>query len=77
MTTVNQPSSMPTRKLTAAITTASIAAIIKAQIIHMWPHLAEPLIWEPLPIIVGGVVGWFVKDKPNVQVDWSQDQRGV
>lgn len=77
MTKVNQPSAMPTRKLTAAITSASIAAIIKAQIIHMWPHLAEPLIWEPMPIIVGAVVGWFVKDRPNVQIDWSHDQRGV
>ncbi|PAQ00894.1 hypothetical protein LRP31_25395 [Mesorhizobium mediterraneum] len=66
MATVEQPSALPTNKLTAAMASASIAGIIKALILHQFPDFAEPAIWEPLPYLVGGVVGWFVKDKPNV-----------
>lgn len=67
MTTVKQPTMAPTNKLTAAMISASIAGIIKAVVTDQWPQFADPMIWEPLPYIVGFGVGWFVKDKPNAR----------
>lgn len=64
--TVNQPNALPTNKLTAAMLSASLASIVKAFVIQQWPQFADPVIWEPLPYVVGFAVGWFVKDKPNV-----------
>lgn len=70
METVNQPTWVPTRKLTAGMLSSSAAAIIQAYVIGQFPTFSDPLIWVPLPIIISGVVGmvvgWFVKDKPNV-----------
>lgn len=68
MATVTQPSAMPTRKLTSAMVSASVVAIIKAFVVHAYPQLSDPIIWEPLPLIVAFAVGYFVKDKPNVTV---------
>lgn len=65
METVNQPSALPTRKLTAAMASASIAGIVKAFVINSWPQFADPVIWEPLPYVIGFAVGWLVKDRPN------------
>lgn len=67
MATVNQPSLKPTNKLSAAMLAASIAGIIQAWVIDQIPTFANPVIWAPLPILIGGVIGWFVKDKPNVE----------
>lgn len=66
METVTQPSALPTRKLTAAMLAASAAGIVKAAVVHQWPHFADPVIWEPLPYLLGFGVGYFVKDRPNV-----------
>jgi hypothetical protein len=68
MNTVKQPSAMPTNKLTAAMLSASVAGVIKAFVVQSYPDFADPVIWEPLPYIVGLAVGYFVKDKPNVRV---------
>ena len=65
MEPVSQPSAMPTRKLTAAMASASVAGIVKAVVINQWPEFADPVIWEPLPYVVGFAFGWFIKDKPN------------
>lgn len=66
MSTVNQPSSLPTRKLTAAMLGTSLASTVQAFAVHYYPFLADPLIWEPLPIAFGFLCGYFVKDSPNV-----------
>ncbi|RWB05479.1 MAG: hypothetical protein EOQ39_22350 [Mesorhizobium sp.] len=66
MRTVRQPSALPTNKLTAAMVSASAAGIVKALVVHNFPDFADPAIWEPLPYLVGGLVGYFVKDTPNV-----------
>lgn len=66
MPTVQQPSANPTRKLTAAILGASIAALVKAVVTNKYPYLGDPIIWEPFPIVVGFLAGYVVKDKPNV-----------
>lgn len=60
---VNQPTALPTRKLTAAMMSASIVGIIKAAVVQNWPEFADPIIWEPLPYLVGFAFGWFVKDR--------------
>jgi len=65
METVNQPTALPTNKLTAAMLSASLAGIVKAFVVQAWPQFADPIIWEPLPYIVGFAVGYFVKDRPN------------
>lgn len=66
MPTVPQPSPNPTRKLSAAMLGASLAALAKAFITERYPYLGDPIIWEPLPILVGFLCGYIVKDKPNV-----------
>lgn len=66
MTLVTQPSRLPTRKLSAGMIAAAVSAAIKSVILHIWPWLSDPLIWEPLPILIGFAVGYFVRDKPNV-----------
>ncbi|RLP22277.1 hypothetical protein [Mesorhizobium sp. YM1C-6-2] len=65
METVNQPTALPTNKLTAAMLSASIAGVVKALVVQAWPQFADPVIWEPLPYLVGFAVGYFVKDRPN------------
>ena len=69
MSGVSQPSAMPTRKLTAAMMSASIAGIVKAVVVNAWPHFADPMIWEPLPYLVGFGVAYFDKDLPNGKYD--------
>jgi hypothetical protein len=65
MALVNQKSPLPTRKLTAAMLATAIAATVKAAVVSRWPDFADPLIWEPLPIIIGLVAGYFVRDTAN------------
>lgn len=65
MATVNQPSSLPTNKLTVAMASASLAGIAKAVVLHFYPDLSDPVIWEPLPYLIGGIAGYLVKDAPN------------
>lgn len=60
---VDQPTAMPSRKLSAAMLSASVAAIVKAGVVSHWPEYADPLIWEPLPIIVGFAFGYFVRER--------------
>lgn len=60
---INQPTLAPSRKLSAAVISASLAGIIKAVVINAWPQFADPMIWEPLPIIVGFAVGYFVRER--------------
>lgn len=62
---VDQPSAWPTRKLIAAMLAASATAAVKAYVLNMWPFLNDPVIWEPLPILVGAVTGYYVRDLPN------------
>lgn len=68
MATVKQPTINPTNKLSAAIIGASLAAMLKAIVTNRYPYLGDPVIWEPMPIVVAAVAGYFVKDAPNVQV---------
>ncbi|TIT00948.1 hypothetical protein [Mesorhizobium sp.] len=60
---INQPTLAPSRKLSAAMISASLAGVIKAVVTNTWPQFADPMIWEPLPIIVGFAVGYFVRER--------------
>jgi hypothetical protein len=66
--TISQPTINPTNKLTATVLGASLAALAKAYLTNRFPYLGDPIIWEPLPIVVGALCGYLVKDKPNVEV---------
>ena len=65
--TVKQPSLRPTNKLTAAMISASLAGVVKAFVVQSYPDFADPTIWEPMPYLIGILVGYFVKDAPNVR----------
>ena len=65
MNTVDQPTANPTRKLTAAILAASLTSVAKAIITHEYPYLGDPIICEPLPIVIAAIAGYIIKDAPN------------
>ena len=73
MTTVNQPSKAPTNKLSAAVIASAVIAVAR----WAFPALDDDALWIGLTPLVILAAGYFVKDAPNVAVDWSQDQRGV
>ena len=60
---IDQPTLAPSRKLSAAMISASLAGVIKAVVTNAWPQFADPMIWEPLPVIVGFAVGYFVRER--------------
>ncbi|WP_026380591.1 hypothetical protein [Afifella pfennigii] len=66
MRTVSQPDAIPTNKLSAATLTAAIAAVLEIVVTRYFPHYADPTIWAPLGPVLAFVVGYFVKDRPNV-----------
>lgn len=72
MTTVTQPSSAPTRKLSASLLGYVLGALIFAVVSAIWPALADVQIEGvgslsiAFQIITAGVLGYWVKDRPNV-----------
>lgn len=62
---VNQPSMRPTNKVTAFMLAASASAITKALVLGVYPQFDDPLIWEPLPLLMGFVFAYFVRDRAN------------
>jgi hypothetical protein len=70
---VSQPSSMPTRKLSAAVVASALIALARWAV----PALDDDALWIGLtPLIVLGV-GYFVRDNANVDPFMPNDQRGV
>ncbi|MBK1625381.1 hypothetical protein [Afifella marina] len=66
MTTVNQPTLLPTNKLTAATFAASLANLAQLLVARHFPEFADPEIWAPLAPALALIVGYFVKDRANV-----------
>lgn len=69
---VSQPSAMPTNKLSASLGGAVIGALAYAQVEIHWPGISEihiegigsmSLVFQ---LIGGAVLGYIVKDRPNV-----------
>lgn len=63
MATIDQPTSAPTPKVTAATLGAAVAAAIQAYVIARFPIFRDPVIWVPLaPLLAGSgalVAGYF------------------
>lgn len=66
--TVNQVNANPTRKLSAAVIGAAAMAVIGLVLRNSFPDWYDPAVMAALtPIVIFGL-GYFVKDRPNVEV---------
>lgn len=71
MTTINQPSAAPTRKLSASLVGLVIGALVFETVAAFWPDLRAVEITGfgdlsiVSQIIVSGAMGYVVKDRPN------------
>jgi hypothetical protein len=65
MTPVNQPTALPTRKLTAA--TLAVAALSLAGLItrNLAPQWYDPQAWSALLPVATILAGYLVRDLPN------------
>lgn len=66
MSTVNQPTLNPTNKLTAATVAAMVMEISRIVTINYAPEWYSPELWGALTPVVVFVMGWLIKDQPNV-----------
>lgn len=64
-TKVDQPTPMPTRKLSAATITAALMAVTGMVVRNLWPSWYDENVWLALMPVVSLAVGYFVKDAPN------------
>ena len=76
MSTVNQPTINPTRKLTAAVVATAIMETLRVLANQLLPDVFDPAFWVALAPIAVFAVGWFVKDEPNVVVIADQPAVG-
>lgn len=68
MATVNQPTANPTRKLSAAVIGAAAMAVLGLVLRNAAPDWYDPAVMAALtPIVIFGL-GYFVKDRPNVEI---------
>lgn len=68
---VNQPSANPTRKLSAATIALAVVELAWVLLINFAPSFADPNLKAAVTPLVVFLVGYMVKDAPNV--DLSQD----
>lgn len=66
--TVSQPSYNPTNKLSSSQIATGIVALVAAAVTKRWPEYSDPAIWLLAASVLGLIVGYFVPDKPNVEV---------
>lgn len=66
MATVNQPSARPTNKLTAVVVVGAAMGFIEPLWAEYVPMFADERIYALIQWGVAGIVGWFIKDAPNV-----------
>lgn len=66
--TINQPSINPTRKLTAVTVSGALLSALSLVIKNLWPEWYDPQLMLNLSPIMLLIVGWFIKDNPNIVV---------
>lgn len=66
--TVNQASNNPTNKLTAVTVSGAIVSAAGLIVKNLAPEWYDPELLLNLSPIVLLVVGWFIKDNPNIVV---------
>lgn len=64
--TVKQPNRLPTNKVAAFALGGLAAAWLKLAVVSTWPGLADPALWDALPLLIGYAVAYHVEDVPNV-----------
>lgn len=64
--TVNQPTSYPTNKLTAAMVAGAVIAIARVAIRHFAPEFDDEAIWVAVTPLAILAAGYFIRDKANV-----------
>lgn len=65
MTTVKQPTKMPTNKFIAYTSGGLVALLIEGIVEQFAPGIVPSEFWSGFPIVLGGLVAYQVKDKPN------------
>lgn len=63
---INQPSWLPTRKLTGALLAAAAMEVLHPLIVKWLPILGGPAMGEVMTIGAGFLAGYLIKDLPNV-----------
>lgn len=66
--TINQPSANPTNKLTAVTVSGVVVSALSLIIKNMLPDWYDPELMLNLSPVVLLIVGWFIKDNPNIVV---------
>lgn len=68
---VSQPTAMPTRKLTSAVIATILMELAKVIVSNLWPSWYDANLWLALTPLVVLLVGYVVKDAPNVVADFK------
>ncbi len=68
--TVSQPSPMPTRKLGSAVIATIIMELARVIVSNIWPSWFDANLWAALTPLVVLLVGYVVKDNPNIVADF-------
>lgn len=68
MDLINQPSSQPTNKLTAATLAAALVPAIGLFVRNLFPEWYDPEVIVGMTPVMVFLIGYFVKDEPNIVV---------
>lgn len=68
MDAVNQPSSQPTNKLTAATLAAAIMPAFGLVLHNLWPQWYDPEVVMGMTPVLVYLLGYLIKDAPNITV---------
>ena len=71
--TVSQPTINPTRKLSAATIALAVVELLWVLLVNFAPSYADPNLKAALTPVVVFLVGYWVKDEPNI--DLTQDEQ--
>ena len=66
--TINQPTANPTRKLSAATIALALVELLWVLLVNFAPGYADPNLKAALTPVVVFLVGYWVKDEPNVDL---------
>ena len=72
--TIVQPTANPTRKLQAAVVGGALMAVIGLCLKNLAPEWYDPPTLALVTPVVSFILGYLIKDAPNVEVDSSQSK---
>jgi hypothetical protein len=65
MTPTDQPTAVPTRKLTAATVAAALLSLAQLLATNLAPQWYDPELWVAMTPLVTFLAGYLVRDLPN------------